>query len=119
MDHGDRDYVLNGLDSSRRALGDEAVVREALWRFAEVEQYSVIPYDHERLRRATISAVPLVDLGDNQPVLSALTPLVATLTARIPRSMLREPEHTPPRASGPVHSVRNLVEKVKKLAPLR
>jgi hypothetical protein len=119
MDYHHRDYVLNGIDSSRRALGDEAVVREALWRFAEVEQYSVVPYDHDRLRRATISAVPLIDLGDNQPILSALSPLVDTLTARIPRSMLREPERPPKSESGPVHSVRHLVEKVKKLAPLR
>jgi MinD-like ATPase involved in chromosome partitioning or flagellar assembly len=31
MDYHHRDYVLNGIDSSRRALGDEAVVRSQLF----------------------------------------------------------------------------------------
>ncbi|MDR9396682.1 hypothetical protein [Pontimonas sp.] len=36
---------LNGVDTSRRAAGDEAMLREALWRFAGLDDYASLPRD--------------------------------------------------------------------------
>ena len=36
---------LNGVDTSRRAVGDDAMLREALWRFAGLSEYAALPRD--------------------------------------------------------------------------
>ena len=119
MDHQGVSYILNGVDYSRRALGDEAVLREALWRFADLREYTVVPFDHEKARRASLSAVPLTDIGENQPILSALRPVVDEIDARIPQGIRRRAESENPSVSSKLPLISEWVEKVKKLAPLR
>jgi len=119
MDHENVSYILNGVNHSRRALGDEAVLIEALWRFANLREYTMVPFDDEKARRASLAAAPLTDVGENQPILSALRPVVDQLEARIPQSIRRRPQSETPVTASKLPLISGWVEKVKKLAPLR
>jgi len=90
-----------------------------LWRFADLREYTVVPLDDERARRASLSAVALTDLGENQPILAALRPVVDELDAHIPQAIRRRHDSENRSTSSKLPLISGWVEKVKKLAPLR
>ena len=63
---------LNGVDTSRRATDDEAAVREALWRYAQLSDYARLPLDNPAMRQAMRQAVTVVDAQPSSPLVAAL-----------------------------------------------
>lgn len=63
---------LNGVDSSRRALGDEALFREALWRYADVSDLAIIPRDDLTAREASRRALSMTDVSPQSAVVKAV-----------------------------------------------
>ena len=83
---------LNGVDTSRRAADDEAAVREALWRYAQLSDYASLPADYQALRQAMRQAV---SVSDAQPA----SPLVAAIRAQSTELIERFRHHPTPRQS--------------------
>ena len=65
--------ILNGVDFSRRAIRDEATLREALRRFAGVNAPVVIPRDSDACRAAEMAGLSLADSAPKSPAVRALT----------------------------------------------
>jgi cellulose biosynthesis protein BcsQ len=68
--------VLNGVEASRRTLNDEATLREALRRFADVTHLHVIPRDVTAARQAEMTGVSLGDADPKSPAVKAINHLV-------------------------------------------
>ncbi len=84
-------YWLNKVDPARRALGDEAVLSEALWRFTGVGEYWSIPHDFVSTQRARMAGEGLAALGGKQPIIQALSGPVEDLRALINARTSRTP----------------------------
>ncbi len=84
-------YLVNKVDSARRALGDDAVLSEALWRFTGVADYWSIPHDFVSTQRARMAGDALIALGGKQPIIQALTGPVEDLCALIQARISRAP----------------------------
>ncbi len=84
-------YLVSKVDSARRALGDEAVLSEALWRFTGVSDYWSIPHDFVSTQRARMAGDALIALGGKQPIIQALTGPVEDLCALIQARISRAP----------------------------
>jgi len=69
--------VLNGIDPSRRSVGDEATLREALRRFAEVSAVHTIPRDSSACRQAEMAGMSVTDCVPKSPLVAALKQLGA------------------------------------------
>ncbi len=69
--------LLNGVDMSRRSLADEATLREALRRFADVNVADVIPREASGCRQAEMSGVSVADATPQSPMVKALAGVVA------------------------------------------
>jgi len=69
--------LINGVDTSRRSLSDEAALREALRRFAGVDTPGVIPRDGPGVRKAEMAGLALPDAEGNSPVVKGLGFLVS------------------------------------------
>lgn len=67
--------VVNGVDTSRRAMKDEATLREALRRFAGVNAPAVVPRDPDSCLAAEMAGVSVVDCAPKSPMVKAITPL--------------------------------------------
>lgn len=96
-------YLLNGTDTSKKALKEEALLREALWRYTGLEAITAVPRD-PHVREALFDACTLVDLGRKQPVVQALASECAewrdSALARAGRQQRRAPDgvqYSPPR----------------------
>ena len=63
---------LNGVDTSRRATDDEATVREALWRYAQLSDYARLPLDYAAMRQAMRQAVTVADAQPSSPLVAAI-----------------------------------------------
>jgi len=78
--------VLNGVDPSRRSLADEATLREALRRFANVSSVEVLARDSNASRQAEMLGVSVADCVPNSPFVAGVKSLagrwVADATAR-------------------------------------
>jgi hypothetical protein len=121
---------MNGVDTSRRSLSDEAALREALRRFARVDAPGVIPRDGPGVRKAEMAGLALPDAEGNSPVVKALAPIVshwatdvkarrARLTPRSaqpPRPAERKKSRGPQASSNVLARLRILWER---LTPLR
>jgi len=84
-------YLLNKVDAARRALGDEAVLSEALWRFTGVDEYWSIPHDFVSTQGARMAGDALVALGGKQPIIQALSGPVEELGALVQARNSRAP----------------------------
>lgn len=76
---------LNGVDFSRRAVGEDATIREVLWRFAGVDKATALPWDPGTCRKAAMNAVTVRDMSSASPLVTALAREIGTLLpARTP-----------------------------------
>ena len=119
LDHDHVTYLLNGVDRSRRALKEEAVIHEALWRFAGLRDYVTVPRDDAHARQALTRGVSLVDIGVKTPIVLSLEPVVDELCRGLVVPLtpsIDNPDSSSVRAKP---SVAGLFHLVKKLAPLR
>ena len=119
IDHDRVTYLLNGVDRSRRALKEEAVIHEALWRFAGLRDYVTVPRDDAHARHALTMGASLVDIGAKSPIVLSLEPIVEELCAGLASPPSRSIDNT--NSSRPLAkpSVARFFQFVKKLAPLR
>lgn len=111
-------YWLNKVDSTRRALGDEAVLSEALWRFTGLGEYWSIPHDFGSTQRARMAGDALVALGGKQSIIQSLSGPVEDLLALIHARTSR----TPVGRDRPEQSKKdgsNFVKKITNLIALR
>ena len=69
--------LMNGVDTSRRSLNDEAALREALRRFAGVNSPGIIPRDGQAVRKAEMAGLALPEAEPTSPIVTALSPLVS------------------------------------------
>lgn len=108
-------YWLNKVDSTRRALGDEAVLSEALWRFTGLGEYWSIPHDFGSTQRARMAGDAIPALGGKQPIIQALSGPVEDLRALINARTSRSPvgrdriDHTKQDGSNFVKKITNLI----------
>ena len=86
--------VLNGVDTSRRSLADEATLREALRRFADVAVVEVIPREVAGCRHAEMSGITVVDAVPHSPMVKALAALVSPWVVSAPISPRTKPAKT-------------------------
>lgn len=119
IDHDSVTYVLNGVDRSRRALGDEAIIHEALSRFAGLRDYVTIPRDDSLARQALTMGVSLVDIGSRSSMVSALEPVVDELCRGLPLPSPRATSESAKARGSAKRSVSGLLDLAKTLAPLR
>lgn len=63
---------LNGVDTSRRAVGDEAMLREALWRFAGLGEYASLPRDTSLCVESERKALSPIDVNPHSGLAHAL-----------------------------------------------
>lgn len=63
---------LNGVDTSRRAVGDEAMLREALWRFAGLGEYASLPRDTSVCVESERKALSPIDVNPQSGLAHAL-----------------------------------------------
>lgn len=68
--------VLNGVDTARRALSDEATLREALRRFADVFTVQILAWDPGACRKADMLGVTVPDAVPGSPFVSGLKAVV-------------------------------------------
>ncbi|AVG24540.1 fimbriae localization ATPase TadZ [Pontimonas salivibrio] len=71
---------LNGVDTSRRAVGDDAMLREALWRFAGLSEYAALPRDTSLFLEAERKALSPIDVNPQSGFAHALRHELATFT---------------------------------------
>lgn len=64
---------LNGVDTARRALGEVSVLREALWRYAELSDYVTIARDDASAREASRRAITLTDANPQSAVIKVIS----------------------------------------------
>jgi len=69
---------LNGVDTSRRAVGDDAMLREALWRFAGLSEYAALPRDTSLFLEAERNALSPIDVKPQSGFAQALHHDLAT-----------------------------------------
>lgn len=69
--------VLNGIDVSRRTIGDEATLREALRRFAEVSVVQVIARDASACRQAEMAGLSVADCVPKSALVAGVKALAA------------------------------------------
>lgn len=119
LDHDRVTYLLNGVDRSRRALKEEAVIHEALWRFAGLRDYVTVPRDDAHARQALTMGMSLVDVGAKIPVVQSLEPVVDELCRGLAVPSTRSDGNTDSSRTRAKPSVAGLFQLVKKLAPLR
>jgi len=81
-------------------LRDEATLREALWRFAGVDEPVIIARDDDGARRATLAGVTIADIGGGSALVSSLDPevqgVVSVVAARRNRLAPGRGTDTPP-----------------------
>lgn len=91
--------VLNGVDPSRRSLADEATLREALRRFADVGHIEILARDSAGCRQAEMLGVSVADGVPHSPFLAGLKSIagrwVEDATARRRRHGQPAPETLP------------------------
>lgn len=97
---------LNGVDPVRRALREEGVLAEALWRFAEVSDYSPIHRD-DAMRHAVMAGVTPQEIPGKHPALVGVEAALQRVLdsrgmARVPQSTLTRDTVTPPTLSAEV-----------------
>jgi hypothetical protein len=63
---------LNGVDLSRRAVGEDATIREVLWRFAGIDKATALPWDSSTCRKAAMNAVTIREMSSGSPLVAAL-----------------------------------------------
>lgn len=63
---------LNGVDVSRRAVGEDATIREVLWRFAGIDEATALPWDPGTCRKASMNAVTIREIASGSPLVAAL-----------------------------------------------
>ena len=63
---------LNGVDISRRAVGEDATIREVLWRFAGIDEAAALPWDPVTCRKAAMNAVTVRDMSSTSPLVTAI-----------------------------------------------
>lgn len=84
---------LNGVDPSRRAAGEDATIREVLWRFAGISDATALPWDPQTCRRAAMEAVTIRDVA---PHCSLVTALHREVSGLIPAEAVTSlPRNTP------------------------
>ena len=94
---------LNGVDPSRRAAGEDATLREVLWRFAGVSDATALPWDPQTCRRAALDAVTIRDVAPHSGLVAALHREVsASLPDPSTRKAPQRPAHTDPSPGGPL-----------------
>jgi len=71
--------VLNGVDPSRRSLSDEATLREALRRFADVANADVVARDPTGCRQAEMRGVSVADCVPGSPFVAGVKALAGRL----------------------------------------
>ena len=120
LDHEEVTYLLNGVDRSRRALKDEALIHEALWRFASLRDYVTIPRDDSSARQALTLGLSLFEVAPKSPILVALEPLIERLSQRMPKpAHLTTGPEPQERERATRFSMKNTLTLLGKLAPLR
>jgi len=91
---------LNGVDTSRRAVGDEAMLREALWRFAGLGEYASIPRDSSLCVESERKALSPVDVNPHSGLAHALRHELAEFPRNSGGEQLAPPPHRKPRFPG-------------------
>lgn len=86
---------LNGVDTARRSLHDEATLREALRRFADVPHAHIIPRDTAACRQAEMAGVSVADAQPGSSLAKALGPLVSRWVEQVEARRRRNSPHTP------------------------
>jgi MinD-like ATPase involved in chromosome partitioning or flagellar assembly len=119
LDHDHLTYLLNGVDRSRRALKEEAVIHEALWRFAGLRDYFTVPRDDSHARQALTRGVSLVDIGAKTPIVMSLEPVVDELCRGLVAPPTRSIDNPDSSRAWTKPPLAGLFHFVKKLAPLR
>jgi len=77
---GARPHVwLNGVDLSRRAVGEDATIREVLWRFAGIDKATALRWDSSTCRKAAMNAVTVREVSSGSPLVAALAREVDSL----------------------------------------
>ena len=99
---------LNGVDTTRRALGEVSVLREALWRYAELSDYVTIARDDRTARDASRRAITLTDANPQSAVVKAIETELSGVIERFRATTLhtRHGQPSVPTASRPVGSSR-------------
>jgi MinD-like ATPase involved in chromosome partitioning or flagellar assembly len=111
-------FLTNKVDPTRRSLGDDAVIGEALWRFAQVSDYRRIPRDCEHSQQSRMRGQSISVLGGKQPIVAALQPEVDELAELIrARQQRLSPERR--EKSRAEASPRKWAEKLTRLRALR